>query len=227
MKVATFYAECDLPLKPREKSAGFDWHGAIRALERSARTNLVAETILFTDHATTVQRPATRIGDAKSEGVMLWLLDAQAAAVRASSGPLLMVSPDTLIAGRLDMLFGDWDVCLLTRKSPKPIINSVIAVRASAAVADFWDNVARRARGLPSASREWGADIDALVETLEVQPCEAACRETCGIRVRLVPVDGIFETVAPGVRRPPVPIWDFKGSRKAWMPKYATLLGCA
>lgn len=226
MRVATFFAECDLPPATLEKQRGFDWHGAIDTLTHSARAALGSETVLVTDERSAVRLPALRAGDARKDGVMLWLLDAQAEAIRQSHPwPLLMVSPDTLIAGPLGMLFGDWDVCLLTRARPTPIINSVIAVRASAAVAWEWATIAREARKLPARSREWGADVDAVVNYFNVKPCENGIREVRGVRLRLLPIDGIFRSVdrAPA-RVLPEPIWDFKGSRKARLPGYARLL---
>lgn len=225
MKVATFFADCELPPEPKRKSAGFDWHRAIGELRCTVRASLGVETMVVTDERTAVEGPALRVGDARAEGVMLWLLDAQAEAIRTWTGQLLMVSPDTLIAGRLDVLFGDWDVCLLTRARPKPIVNSVIAVRANAAVAARWDAIARAARAMPADSRAWGADIDALVDAFAVRPREDGIREAGDLRVRLLPIDGVFRSAAaPQPQRLAEPIWDFKGARKAWMPGYAALL---
>lgn len=222
MKVVTFYADCDLPDKPKAKQEGFDWRGAIETLSDCADRFLGLETLTVTDAHTDI-RCALRVGDARRDGVMLWLLDAQAAAIR-EFGDVLMVSPDTLIAGRLDCLFGDWDVCLLTRKKPKPIVNSVMFARMSAAGA--WARLALDARRLPADAREWGADIDAVAHAFHVAPSEKALREVDGVRVKLLPVAGIFQTVAKGDRiiRPEAPIWDFKGFHKAKMTQYARLL---
>lgn len=227
MIVATFYADCVLPRRPAEKSVGFDWHQAIRDLESSARKNLKAETFIVTDTRTTVEKPALRVGDAKAESVILWLLDAQAAAIRAFDGQrLIMASPDALIAGPLDMLFGDWDVCLFTRERPKSIVNSVVAVKASARLADKWDQIAQDARKLSSDAREWGADLDAVVDAFQIRPSENAVREVDGIRARLMPIDGVFRSVdyRGKVQTLPEPVWDFKGLRKQLMPAYARLL---
>lgn len=225
MRLATFYADCELPPAPREKQRGFDWHGAVETLTRSAVAALGARTILFTDGRSMVRQPAVRVGDARETGIMLWLLDAQAEAVRSAAGPLLMVSPDTLIAGPLDMLFGDWDVCLLTRARPAPIINSVIAVRAGAMLAAVWQDIADSARELPESSRAWGADVDAVVNYFDVKPREDGIRKVGCTTVRLLPIDGIFRSVDRGPARPlSEPIWDFKGSRKARLPEYARLL---
>lgn len=227
MIVATFYADCELPRRPAEKAAGFDWHQAIRELEASARKNLNAETFLVTDTRTTVAKPAIRVGDAKAESVILWLLDAQAAAIRAFDGQrLVMASPDALIAGPLDMLFGDWDVCLLTRNSPKFIVNSVVAVKASAKLADKWDQIARDARKLSPDARAWGADLDAVIDAFQIRPSENSVREVDGIRARFMPIDGVFRSVDYRGKVQPLtePVWDFKGLRKQLMPAYARLL---
>lgn len=227
MKVITFYADADLPDSPRSKQQGFDWRWAIGELSRSAQAALQAETSVITDQATRIANGLLwRVGDAKAEGIMLWLLDAQACAIAAAEEPLLLVSPDTLIAGPLDALFGDWDVCLLTRPRPKPIVNSVISVVPGIKVARLWNRMAVEARLLPAHSRNWGADIDILVETLGIHPAEDAIREVDGVRVRLMPMDSVFQSVNPAAapKRLPVPIWDFKGRRKQLMPAYAALL---
>lgn len=225
MRLATFFADCRLPEQAQHKQNGFDWHWAMGELARTAaRYRLPVDVV--TDQRTELASPWLRTGSAMDTGLMLWLLDAQAAAIKASAGPLLMVSPDTLIAGPLDWLFGRWDVCLLTRPRPKPIINSVIAVRPSPAVAALWDRVCSSARHLPEASRTWGADIDALVDVLRIKPMENGIRTVDGVSVRFMPVTGRFVSVTPGAKAAKLraPLWDFKGSRKALMSDYARLL---
>lgn len=226
MRVITFYAHCDLPPEPKRKQIGFDWHAAIRALSASARSTLGCETMVVTDAQTTMQTPVLRVGDAKASGLMLWLLDAQAEAIRVSPEPSVMVSPDTLIAGRLDALFGEWDVCLLTRPRPTPIVNSVIAFRPSSRLAGFWSGIASSARALPRASRTWGADVDAVVNAFGVRPDEDDVRTVGEVKVRLMPLRGLFRSAdrAAPAQRMAEPIWDFKGARKARMPDYAELL---
>lgn len=226
MKVVTFYAEAPLPPRPAAKSAGFDWWQAISDLERSVAMNLGAETLLVTDRHTQTSRDCIRVGNAKAEGVIMWLLDAQAAAIRAMTEPFFMISPDTLIAGPLDVLFGDWDVCLLTRARPKSIVNSVIAARPSAALADLWDRAARMARTLPAEDRAWGADLDVLVSVFSINPSDNAVRDVEGVRARLMPMDTVFRSadLRSAPERLGTPIWDFKGARKRLMPHYARLL---
>lgn len=226
MRVITFFADADLPPEPRRKQSGFDWHAAICALSASARAALACETAVVTDSRTTMRTPALRVGDAKATGLMLWLLDAQAEAIRLALEPSIMVSPDTLIAGRLDQLFGDWDLCLLTRSRPTPIVNSVIAFRPSSRLAGVWAGIAGAARALPKASQRWGADVDAVVNAFNVQPEEDGIRAVGEVRVRLMPLRGVFRSInaAAPVERMPEPIWDFKGSRKARLPEYAQLL---
>lgn len=223
MQVVTFFAECVLPPAPAEKSRGFDWHQAIKDLSRSVLSSLHADTVLVTDKHTAVNMPALRVGDAKADGIMLWLLDAQAEAVRVACEPLLMVSPDTLITGSLKALWGDWDLCLLTRERPTPIINSVIAVRPSPRVTEIWSEMAKAARKVEGSRRAWGVDVDVIVDAFHVKPSEDCVRTVDGVRVRLLPTTGIFESVRAGVK-PATPIWDFKGSRKRLMPQYAAML---
>lgn len=225
MKIVTFYADAELPPVPRAKSAGFDWRWAIRELRRTAKSALGAETLVVTDHRTALDCEAwLRVGDAREEGIMLWLLAAQAAAIALADEPILMVSPDTLIAGPVPM-FGEWDVCLLTRSRPKPIVNSVIAVQPNARTQLLWRRFAEEACHLPEASREWGADIDILVESMRIQPNEDGLRSIDGVRVRLLPMSPLFRSVDTGTPyRLPQPVWDFKGARKRRMPEYAALL---
>lgn len=225
MRLATFFADCRLPEQAQHKQDGFDWRWAMGELTRTAgRYRLPVDVV--TDERTELPGPWLRTGNAMDTGLMLWLLDAQAAAIEASRDPLLMVSPDTLIAGPLDWLFGRWDVCLLTRPRPKPIINSVIAVRPSPGVSALWAKVCRAARHLPESSRTWGADIDALVQVLNIRPMENGIRTVDGVSVRFMPVTGRFVSVSPGAKATKLraPLWDFKGARKAHMPDYARLL---
>jgi hypothetical protein len=167
-----------------------------------------------------------RVGNAKDEGLMMWLLRAQHAAIVASQEPAIMVSPDTLIARPLNFLAGHWDLALLTRRKPKPIINSVIAFKPTPAVANLWGEIVTIAADLPEHSREWGADIDAVVDRLAIQFNEDATRNVGGASVRFLPMEGKFQSVRHD-RQPhhmQVPIWDFKGSRKKHMRGYARLL---
>ena len=229
MKLITFYAECNLPDKPAAKSAGFDWLAAIDQLELSGRA-FGYETLVVTDGPTDLRgrQDWLRVGDAKALGIMQWLLEAQFATVmHATEGDqIVMISPDTLIARPLDFLFGRWDVAMLTRSKPKPIVNSVISVRPSAKVVDLWDTFGRRALTLPAESRAWGADIDALVDVLHIRPNENTLRARNGVAVRFLPTTGRFASVPLGAKptRLTVPLWDFKGARKALMPDYARLL---
>jgi hypothetical protein len=224
MKLVTFFADCRLPDAAKAKQDGFDWRWAISELERCGK-RFGVETWVVTDNSTDI--PAwLRTGDARQRGIMLWLLDAQLEAIRAAKEPIVMVSPDTLITGSLDFLFGMWDVCILTRPRPKPIINSVIALHPTPDVGVLWERICERARLLPPESREWGADIDAVVDELTIKPLENGKRKVAGVDVRFMPVNGHFVSVPPA-RRPDrlsEPLWDFKGSRKALMPSYAALL---
>lgn len=193
-------------------------------LEKSA-AKFGYRTLVVTDSVTGIESPWLRVSNAKDDGLMMWLLKAQHAAICMTDSPAVMVSPDTLIAKPLDFL-GGHDLTLLTRKKPKPIINSVIAFSPSAALAALWDEVASDAQHLPADSREWGADIDAVVNRLAIKPNEKSIRAVAGVNVRLLPMDGLFQSVkrerAP--HRIDAPIWDFKGARKSLMPGYARLL---
>ena len=231
MKLITFYAECNLPDKPAAKSAGFDWLGAIDQLERSGRA-FGYQTLVVTDAHTDLRgrKAWERHGDAKAQSIMLWLLDAQAWAVSEARAQgfdrIVMISPDTLVARPLDFLFGRWDVAMLTRSKPKPIVNSVISARPSPAVSRLWSLFCERARHLPPESQAWGADIDAPVDVLQIRPMENAVRGFNGVAVRFLPINGRFASVPLGAQasRINVPLWDFKGARKALMPAYARLL---
>lgn len=181
-------------------------------------------TLVVTDMKTEIESPWLRVGDA-SEGLMMWILKAQHAAIKQSKEPAIMISPDTLIAKPLDFL-GGFDMTLITRHKPKPIINSVIAFKPSDALANLWGEVVDAAASLPADSLEWGADIDALVKHLKIQPNENGTRNTAGVTVRFMPMEGKFQSVRHD-RIPhniQAPIWDFKGSRKRHMRGYARLL---
>lgn len=226
LKIITFYADCYLPENAQRKQDGFDWRGAIAMLSKSG-ARFGYEVLAVTDQHTEIDSPWLRYGDAKKEGLMMWLLNAQAAAIAEFAGDkAVMVSPDTLITRKLDILFGEWDVTLLTRKKPKPIVNSVIAFRPSAALSDLWRDVAAAAESLPADSKLWGADIDALVGAMNIKPLENCARMVKGVRAKFLPISGVFESVSltgnPNMLK--APLWDFKGARKSLMPQYARLL---
>jgi hypothetical protein len=224
LKIITFYAECELPEGPRKNQEGFDWREAIQMLARSGR-RFGYETLVVTDEKTQIDA-WLRVGDA-SKGLMLWLLEAQAKAVSRADGEAVMVSPDTLIAEPLGFLFGKWDMTLLTRRRPKPIVNSVIAFKPGKAVSELWGRVVEVSRGLPDDSKTWGADIDALVKLIGIQPMEDGIRKFCDTRIRLMPMNGKFQSVGGGpAGRINSPLWDFKGARKAKMAEYARILRC-
>jgi hypothetical protein len=225
LNIITFYADCRLPEEPRKNQDGFDWRKAIGMMAKSCE-RFGYRTLVVTDTVTEIESPWLRVGNASDEGLMMWLLRAQHAAIVASKEPSVMVSPDTLIAKPLNFLVGHWDLALLTRKKPKPIINSVIAFRPSPTVSSLWAQIVILAAGLPANSREWGADIDAVVERLAIQFNEDSTRNVDGVSVRLLPMEGKFQSVRHD-RQPhhiQVPIWDFKGSRKRHMRGYARLL---
>jgi hypothetical protein len=224
LKLITFYADCQLPEGPRKNQAGFDWLEAIQMLARSGK-RFGYETLVVTDQKTQIDA-WLRVGDA-GKGLMLWLLEAQAKAVAKADGECVMVSPDTLIAAPLDFLFGKWDMTLLTRRKPKPIVNSVIAFRPTPALADLWGRIVDVSKGLSEESKEWGADIDALVKLIGIQPLEDRMRKFCDVRICLMPVTGRFQSVGAGPSgRLSSPLWDFKGARKARMAEYARVLRC-
>lgn len=226
MKIITFYADAELPDKPRANQEGFDWRKAIKHLERSGN-RFGYQTLVVTDERTQIEAPWLRVGDA-SEGMMMWLLKAQAAAVAASKEPSVMVSPDTLLAGSISFMLGHWDMSILTRAKPKPIVNSVIGFTPSKRLNSLWSRFVESAETLSRESLEWGADIDSLVNVMGVQPLENAIRNVDGNLVRFIPLIGKFESVKfhQKPHRLSSPIWDFKGARKAMMPAYAKVLGC-
>lgn len=226
MKLITFYAECDLPKKPRAKQEGFDWRLAIHLLEKSA--TCFGHTVEVVTDTKTDIKAALRVGDAREQGIMHWLLAAQTAAIAKAQEPGVLVSPDTLIAGPIDVLFGDWDVALLTRRKPKPIVNSVIGFKPSESLVQLWRCVEDRAKTLSKESQEWGADIDAVVDVLNIKPNELSVREVAGVRIRTMPIHGFFQSVSsgPSIEPPMCSIWDFKGARKQRMQDYARRIQC-
>lgn len=223
MKIITFYADCHLPEQARKNQEGFDWRGAIKLLEKSA-AKFGYETLVVTDKNTQIDNPWLRVGDAMQDGLMMWLLRAQAAAIRAADEPSVMVSPDTLIARKLDFLFGKWHLSLLTRLKPKPIVNSVIGFTPSPALALLWDRICAKAETLSSESKEWGADIDAVVDVLGIATRENGRRRVDGLLVKFIPTTGVFESVRTLDTPVRTPIIDFKGARKSLMFAYARRL---
>lgn len=226
MKLFTYFADCDLPEKAQANQAGFDWRHAIKLLTESA-AKFGYPVQVVTDARTAIDS-RFRVGDAKAQGLMQWLLHAQAETIARCDGPAVMVSPDTLIAGPLEWMFGAWDVALLTRAKPKPIVNSVIAFQPGDRLLRAWREIEATAESLSAESRAWGADIDAVVDVFGIRPSEDDVRVVGDVRVRLMPTKDRFQSVRHGApaSRLLVPLWDFKGARKPLMVKYARLLGC-
>lgn len=224
MKIITFYADCVLPEHARQKQHGFDWRQAIKYLELSA-ARFGYETVVVTDKKTDIDA-WLRVGDATDSGLMLWLLEAQCETIRLAGQRAVMVSPDTLIAKDLDFLFGKWDVSLLTRRKPKPIVNSVIGFEPSDRLHKLWCDILARAQTLSNESKEWGADIDAVVDVMGIRFNEDAARSVGGVKARFLPIHGRFESARAVPVAMRAPIWDFKGARKKLMPAYAELLKC-
>jgi hypothetical protein len=225
LKIATFYADAELQGKPRANQKGFDWRQAIKHLTASAK-RLGIDTVVVTDKHTEIDA-WMRVGDAKDQGVMDWLLLAQREVMRATKdGQWLLVSPDTLLHRSPAFMFGPWDLCLLTRPRPKPIVNSVIAYTGGPKPAKLWGDIYDRAQTLPQDSREWGADIDAVVDVLKIKPEESGLRTLGDTRIKFYPMKGVFRSVKHG-HTPKLmteAIWDFKGPRKSIMDGYARLL---
>lgn len=216
MKIVTFYADCHLPEIARRKQGAFDWRQAIGWLRDSAARHGY-ETLVVTDTQTDIDA-WLRVGDAKASGLMLWILEAQAEAIRQADGPCVMVSPDSLVMGKLDGLFGNWELALLTRAKPKPIVNSVIAFQPKDRVHRLWLKIIENARTLPPSSREWGADIDAVVNCLNIRPHENGVRMVDLVRTKFIPMETVFTSVRD--TKPTTPIWDFKGNRKQNMHRF-------
>jgi len=226
MRLVTFYAEANLPDAAREKQKGFNWRWAIYALAASAERWGMSLDVVTDNHTPFAAQPWLRVGNAKDEGIMMWLLEAQRAAVREAKGPVVLISPDTLITAPIKFLEGPWDMSILTRRRPKNIVNSVMWVRPGRAVNDAWDRIVRQSKQLPPASREWGADIDALVNHFRIRPAEDNLRVVAGVKVKLIPIDGKFVSVPLGAAPRPIkaPLLDFKGARKSLMQGYAKML---
>lgn len=222
MNILTFYADCSLPDFAQVKQAGFNWRQAMAWLERSAALQGYP-TKVVTDTQTELEA-WLRVGNARKSGLMKWILESQTEAIRQASGPSVMVSPDSLVMGSLDALFGGWDVVLLTRKKPKPIVNSVIAFQPSDRLARLWQRMAAHSKCLDAKSLEWGADIDALVSYMNISQSENCTRMIDDVRVRFMPMEPVFTSVSRSGARANTPIWDFKGSRKSLMAQHARAL---
>ena len=132
-----------------KNQSGFDWRNAIKLLERSAKRHGY-KTLVVTDCVTKIDRPWLRVGNAKEQGLMMWLLSAQAEAIRESGTSAVMVSPDSLISKPIDFLIGDHDLTLLTRLKPKPIVNSIIAFKPSLKLFTMWLEIVQAANNLPT-----------------------------------------------------------------------------
>ena len=125
------------------------------------------------------------------------MLSAQAEAIRESGTSAVMVSPDSLISKPIDFLIGDHDLTLLTRLKPKPIVNSIIAFKPSLKLFTMWLEIVQAANNLPASSREWGADIDAVVDRLSIKPAERGRRMVDDVEVKFKRIDRDWENYLP------------------------------
>ena len=201
----------------------FDWPAAVGRLGRSARRAMACGTLVLTDPATPLAGPALRV-PVRDGFLMLWLLDSVLAYLEspAFDRDTVLVSPDSLVLGDLRPWLGGYDVGLLTRDRPKPILNSVMGfpLAGRAGAVRLFRRACDHASGLDEAALLWGADIDAVVAVTGVRPGEAGTRDVGGSRVRFLPAAGVLRSIRPADLagpRPAEPVADFKGRRKRWM----------
>lgn len=234
MKVVTPYRPFTPESLEHERLGAFDWLAAIEMLAASVR-RCGGQTIALTDLHTKVPVSAIRF-ETREPRLMLWLLEVM---LKYLSSPAfdrdtVMITPDALVFEDLSPYFFA-DLGIIVRLDPKfsaiPILNSVQwwRHRAKPRLIAFYTEVLAIARALPEEWLVWGADSEPLRQLL--QPLSPGVHQRAGLRVALLPTTWVMDGISgPIMRRleegesidwpPPLPILDFRSSRKQFMRAY-------
>ena len=211
----------------------FDWCEALRMLDYSVRRTCGVSVHALTDEATDVPISALRY-TVPATRLQQWLVEIRLAYLEspAFDQDTVLVSPDTLVLGNLAAcLRPGVDLALLVRPKFqgqwKAILNSVQwwSYAAKDRLIAFYREAVARGRALEERYQVWGGDTEALRELLEpIQEGVAHRRDLC---VDMVPARRLFQSLseedmqrleAGTFTRPTVPIFDFKYTRKQYMP---------
>ncbi len=214
----------------------FDWLDALQMLNVSAQQQCGVDAItVLTDRTTVVPLPALRYRTS-AKRLQQWLIEIRLAylASPAFDQDTVLVSPDTLLVADIGAAFDeDGDLLVLVRTKPtfdgrwESILNSVQWWRHSAKrqLVAFYRRAVDIGRTLPEDLQVWGGDTEAIRQLLD--PVEAGVRMRAGLRVHMLPAktqlrslseEQIAALVAGDeVPQAPVPVLDFKYTRKRYM----------
>lgn len=242
MKVVTPYRPFAPESAAHRRLGSFDWVDAARMLGASVRRSCGCDTVVITDHDTSLPIPAHHYATTERR-LMLWLLEIAAAYLRSDDfdRDTAFICPDALVFQELRHFFVA-DLGIVVRLDEKyrakPLLNSVQFWRHSAKqrLAPFYERALEIARGLCDDWQRWGADTEPLRRELE--PFHYGLIQRHSLRVRCwsqtqvlsFPSEAMLLTAALGKRvaPPSAPIVDFKYGRKKGMRAYFnTMMGAA
>lgn len=234
MRVVSAYRPFEPESHAHRLLGPFDWPRALEMLAESVTRSCRCETVALTDRLTELPIRAFRY-DSSASRLMLWILDVS---LRYLESPdfdrdTVFVSPDTLVTGALSPYFAG-DLTLLIRPVPKyakrPILNAAQwwPVASKDRLIGFYRAALQTACELPEGFIEWGADSEALRRL--VHPTTPGLHERAGLSVSMVLSSDVLQSISTRMIAgldsgrplppPPVPIVDFKYTRKRFMAQY-------
>jgi hypothetical protein len=234
MKVVSPYRLFAPESQPHQALGEFDWISALRMLGSSVEESCQCQTFAITDVDTDLAVPSFQF-ETTERRLMLWILDVSLQYLKSPyfDDDTVMISPDTLVLGDLQPYFMA-DLGLVVRLDEKfrarPIINSAQWWRhvGKKRLIAFYEQALAIARTLPEDMTTWGADSESLRQL--VDPIGPGVYRRSGLKVALIPMRWVMECLTEdmitqltnGQRpyRPPVPILDFKYTRKLHMQAY-------
>lgn len=233
------------PFRPLPLEAGvhlylkhFDWIAAVRQLVESAEKACRCPVHVVTDVDTDLPVPSLQYAT-RHRRLMLWVLEACLRYLESDDfdRDTVMLDIDQLIYHDLAPFFppAGIDVGILVRPQSKhrvdrgqPFLNGVQfwSYAGKARLVAFYQRALQIAEQMPEHQIVWGADTDAVRELLE--PLTIGLHERAGLRVAMLDSDRVLESFTRMYYKqfqrdgvfpvPMVPVLDFRGRRKEYMP---------
>lgn len=199
-----------------------DWPALIGLLDRSAAL-VGARHVCITDPYTAPSLPCeTHVVPGLPEPLMRAFVMAQMTFVALTEipGDLVLVGADCLVGKALEPAFdGTFDLAVTSRPGggPQGLNNGAIYI-SEAARPHAVNMLARAAR---TCRTHWGGDQESVAEALHPVPAEHGVEHRHGARVAFLPMPTHnFAPDGPAARGDAYVV-HFKGTRKAWMPRWA------
>lgn len=216
----------------------FDWTGALTMSRASVEAVYGSSSWLaMTDVDTTLPVPALQY-QTTHRRLMLWIVEVCLRYLESDDfdQDTVMLSPDVLLLDTIDSWFTA-DLGVMARLQPKhlekgrPLLNSCQwwGYEAKERLIGFYRRALAIAEYLPENRIQWGADTDPLVQLLSPVTGEGV-RLRDGLWVNFIDerqvMDALTETDIAALeqgtclRRSPLPMMDFRYTRKHFMAAY-------